>query len=231
MTCAHTIGFASDLKLAHYIKIPPRHTFMAQVVATLVTTVVTLGILNFQLNTPKVCTDDAPDKMFCPGIMTFFTASVMWGTIGPKKVFGEGGQYTAMLAGWAIGFVFPFITWWIQKRYPHKGWVRQIHPITFLFGGLNWAPYNLSYVLPALPFAYVSWIWCKNRYLAFWAKYNFVFAAALSTGIALSSVVVFFALQNNGIYLDWWGNNVMNQGCEDFGNPCPLLTLKEGQHI
>ncbi|MCV5191696.1 OPT/YSL family transporter, partial [Escherichia coli] len=36
VTCAHAVWFANDLKLAHYVKIPPKHTFAAQVVATLV---------------------------------------------------------------------------------------------------------------------------------------------------------------------------------------------------
>lgn len=30
--------FCNDLKLAHYIKIPPRHTFVCQITATLVNT-------------------------------------------------------------------------------------------------------------------------------------------------------------------------------------------------
>lgn len=73
-------------------------------IATIVSTFVCVGILNFQMNQiPGVCTPDAPNHYTCPGINTFFTASVLWGTIGPKKVFGVGGQYTAMLLGWPLG--------------------------------------------------------------------------------------------------------------------------------
>lgn len=90
VTCAHAVWFANDLKLAHYVKIPPRVTFWAQMIATLVSTFVCTGVLNFQMNQiPGVCTPDAPNRFTCPGINTFFTASVLWGTIGPKKVFGS----------------------------------------------------------------------------------------------------------------------------------------------
>ena len=76
ITTAQAIYFSNDLKLAHYIKIPPRNTFMAQMVATLVSTFVCVGILNFQLNGIKgICTSEASFQLTCPGINTFFTAA------------------------------------------------------------------------------------------------------------------------------------------------------------
>lgn len=56
VTTAHALEFVNDLKLAHYVKIPPRHTFWAQVVATLVSALVCTGVLNFQLrNVVDIC--------------------------------------------------------------------------------------------------------------------------------------------------------------------------------
>lgn len=38
-----------------------------------------MGVLNFQLNSiPDVCTPDAPMRLTCPGVNTFFTAAVFW---------------------------------------------------------------------------------------------------------------------------------------------------------
>ena len=77
ITTAQAIYFSNDLKLAHYTKIPPRNTFIAQMVATGVSTLVCTGVLNFQLNGIKnVCTSEAVFNMSCPGINTFFTAAV-----------------------------------------------------------------------------------------------------------------------------------------------------------
>lgn len=56
MTTAHALDFANDLKLAHYLKIPQRHTFTAQVVATTVSAFVCTGVMNFQImNIPDLC--------------------------------------------------------------------------------------------------------------------------------------------------------------------------------
>ncbi len=38
VTCAHAIAFSNDLKLAHYVKLPPRHAFTGQLVATFIST-------------------------------------------------------------------------------------------------------------------------------------------------------------------------------------------------
>ncbi|KAK0649302.1 OPT oligopeptide transporter protein-domain-containing protein [Cercophora newfieldiana] len=230
ITCANALSFANDLKLAHYVKIPPRQTFMGQVVATMVSTVICTGILKYQLTSiPGVCTPEAVNSMTCPGVNTFFTASVLWGTIGPKKVFGAGGQYTALLVGWPLGVAIPVIVWALQKRFPSQKWMRQIHPVLLINGALNWAPYNLSWTFPGVWIGWLSWIWCKNRFVGFWSKYNFVLSAAFTCGISVSATIIFFALDMNGHFVDWWGNNVVGQGCE--GKACALKTLNPGEHF
>ena len=171
VTCAHALAFSNDLKLAHYVKIPPRHTFFAQMIATLVSTFVCTGVLNFQINQIEgVCEPDQPNHFTCPGINTFFTASVLWGTLGPKKMFGKGGQYTALLVGFPVGLVLPFIFYYAQKTFKRQRWLRQAHPVILLYGALTWAPYNLSYSWPAVPIGWLAMVYTKKRFLAFWSK-------------------------------------------------------------
>ncbi|WVW80593.1 OPT family small oligopeptide transporter [Kwoniella bestiolae CBS 10118] len=216
ITTAQAIYFSSDLKVAHYLKIPPRHTFVAQLVATLISTLVCTGVFNFQMNkVPNVCTAEAPFGFSCPGINTFFTAAVFWGTLGPKKLFGSNGQYRALMAGFPIGFAMPIVIYFLRKRFPRTAWLRQIHPVMLCYGGLNWAPYNLSYLWPSVPLASFSWFYLRKRYLAFWSKYNFVLAAAWQCGIAIAAIVIFFAIQLPAVEVNWWGNTVSYQGCED----------------
>ncbi|KAK6906266.1 OPT family small oligopeptide transporter [Kwoniella mangroviensis CBS 8507] len=216
ITTAQAIYFSSDLKVAHYLKIPPRHTFVAQMVATFISTLVCTGVFNFQMNNvPNVCTSEAPFGFSCPGINTFFTAAVFWGTLGPQKLFGSTGQYKALLIGFPVGFVLPFIVYFLRKRFPRTAWLRQIHPVMLCYGGINWAPYNLSYFWPSVPLASFSWFYLKKRYLAFWSKYNFVLAAAWQCGIAIAAIVIFFAVQLPAVEVNWWGNTVSYQGCED----------------
>jgi len=131
------------------------------------------------------------------------------------------------LVGFPLGLILPVIVYFIQKKYPRKAWLRQMHPVIWMYGPLNWAPYNLTYVWPAVPLGYMSMVYMKQRYLAFWSKYNYIISASFSSGIAIAAVIIFFALQYNGTELVWWGNTVSFEGCE--GTACRLLTLAKGE--
>lgn len=64
---AQSIQFVADLKLAHYVKIPPRLVFMAQLYATIWGGLVSIGVNDWQLsNIPGVCTDEASGSFTCP---------------------------------------------------------------------------------------------------------------------------------------------------------------------
>jgi OPT family oligopeptide transporter len=108
ITTAQAVYFCNDLKLAHYVKIPPRHTFTAQMVAVLISTFVCTAVFNFQLGFRDVCTADAAFGFTCPGQNTFFTASVFWGTLSPARLFGKGRRYNMLLLGFPVGLVLPF---------------------------------------------------------------------------------------------------------------------------
>lgn len=204
VTTAHTLSFAQDLKLAHYTHMAPWITFSIQSVATIVSTFVCVGVLNFQMTgIPNVCDPRQKDKFTCPGINTFFTASVLWGTLGPKKMFGHGAIYNALLWCFLIGAALPIIFFYISRRVPV---FKHFHLPVFLVGGLIWAPYNLANIWPAVPVAWLFNVYIKRRFLAWWSKYNYVTTTAFSTAIAISAIVMFFALQFNGIEVEWVGN-------------------------
>lgn len=230
VTASHTLRFSKDLKLAHYAKIPPRHTFAGQMVATLVASFVAASILNFQMTEiPGVCTATQKDHYTCPGINQFFTAAVLWGTVGPTKVFGKGGMYTALLAGFPIGVLVPLAVYFARKRFPRSRFLRDLHPPALFYGAIYYAPYNMSYLWPGVVLSYFSHIWLKTRHTAFWAKYNYALSAAFSSGVAIAAIVIFFALQMQHVDLKWWGNEVIVKGCE--GDACVRKVLGDGEYF
>ncbi|KAL0938315.1 opt oligopeptide transporter [Colletotrichum truncatum] len=229
VTCAHAVHFANDLKVAHYLKIPPRQTFACQMVATLISTFICTAVINFQISIPNICTPDAPMRLFCPGPNTFFTAAVLWGTIGPLKVFGHQGQYNYLLLGFPVGIALPIIFYYCIKWAPKNRYLRQFHPVALFYGGVNWAPYSFSYAWPAVPIAWLSWIYVRNRYLAFWSKYNFVLSASFSAGIAIAGILMLFTVQWVGAEVPWWGTEQIAAGCE--GKACTLKTLAPGERF
>jgi hypothetical protein len=42
---------------------------------------------------PEVCTKAQPQGFTCAGARTFYNASVIWGVIGPARMFGAGAMY------------------------------------------------------------------------------------------------------------------------------------------
>ncbi len=81
-------------------------------------------------------------------------------------------------------------------------------------GGLLWSPYTFANFWPVVPLTMFSWLYIKRRHLAFWAKYNYVLAAAWMAAIALAAIVIFFALEIPNVAIDWWGNTAPYEGCE-----------------
>ncbi|KAJ6576172.1 OPT oligopeptide transporter protein-domain-containing protein [Mycena vulgaris] len=156
VTTAHALNFSQDLKLAHYMHIVPVHTFWAQIYATILSSFVCTAILNFQMTKiDGVCTPGQVDHFTCPGVNTFFTASVLWGTLGPKRMFGAG--------------VLPIPFFFLRKRFKV---FEYIHLPVLLTGGLIWAPYNLANIWPAISVAYLFNVYIKKHYIAWWSKYN-----------------------------------------------------------
>lgn len=62
ITMAQALTFASDFKLGHYMKIPPRPMFWSQVVATVIAGTVQLGVQAWMFtNIRGLCDPDQPD--------------------------------------------------------------------------------------------------------------------------------------------------------------------------
>lgn len=212
VTTAKTITFCRDLKLGHYAKVPPRVSFIVQCVGSLLCAFITTAIINWQMSFPGVCTDDPPFRFFCFNEVTFFTASIFWGTLGPKRVFGVGSHFWPLLIGFPLGIVLVLAVWALQRAFPRSKFFRSIHVVAIMVGAF-WFPDTLMQRMTMVWSTLVSWVWLKGRYLAFWSKYNYVFATALTAGVSISAIVQFLVFTWVDVKFDWWGNSADDHGC------------------
>lgn len=125
MSCAQALDMISDLKLAHYMKINPKHMFLAQLLGTVIGCIV---------NYMVICVVLAPEngyRGFLDGSVTdptgqwdgrkihiFRSASIIWGAVGPEKFFS--GKYKYLYWGFVLGALLPFIPWLLHKRFQKK---------------------------------------------------------------------------------------------------------------
>jgi OPT family oligopeptide transporter len=90
-TTVQSVSFAGNLKLGHYMKIPPRMMFVVQSVAVFVSCFVATGTQQWMFaNIVDICSDTQPNGFICPSTNTFATASLIWGGIGPQRLFSPG---------------------------------------------------------------------------------------------------------------------------------------------
>ncbi|KAJ5692286.1 hypothetical protein N7462_001709 [Penicillium macrosclerotiorum] len=207
ITLGQAQTFCQDLKIAHYMKVPPRVTFVCQVVATVWACFVQIAVMNWTLgNIDNVCTTDQTAHFTCPNGRAFFSSSIVWGVIGPNRMFGPGAIYTSIQWFWLLGALLPVAFYVLMRVFPRSKLRLLNAPV--MLGAMAWLP-------PATPLSYSSWVmfglifnyWIHRRWGGWWRNYNYITAAGLDTGLILSTIVIFFAITFPGVAVpNWWGN-------------------------
>lgn len=209
-------NYITDQKQAHYLRIAPRAVFRVQMLSVFISSFVSLGTMNLAFNTiADYCSTTQPQKFTCPSARTFFSASVLWGVIGPKKVFG--GLYPILQWCFLIGFLLAFPCILVKKYFNHIPAVRYFQPVLIIGGFLIFAPYNLSYYTPGLITSYFFMHVIRKKYNTWWAKYNYILSGGLQAGIAFGAIIIFFTVQYHPKDINWWGNSVMYNGVDAIG--------------
>jgi OPT family oligopeptide transporter len=91
MVATQAVLFAGDLKLGHYMKIPPRIMFLAQVIAAFLSCFIVTFVQNWMFeNIVDFCDPNQKNGFVCRSTKTFATNSLIWGGIGPARLFAPG---------------------------------------------------------------------------------------------------------------------------------------------
>ncbi|KAJ2589631.1 hypothetical protein H4R99_007393 [Coemansia sp. RSA 1722] len=211
---AQALSYAQDMKLAHYMKIPPRHVLIYQVVGILISVVIQTCLFFWLIDhIPGMCRPEGYPWV-CRSTNLVYSASIIWNLIGPLKVFGEGSPYSPLLWGFLFGLFLPIPIYFLQRRFPSNRLLKNIY-IPVILSGIVGLP-------PMPPVDFPMWFlfgfifnFLIHRYWnMWWQRYNFTLSAGLDSGLALSGIFQFLALSQNGIKLNWWGNRIDRQ--------CPL---------
>ncbi|OAD76693.1 hypothetical protein PHYBLDRAFT_142208 [Phycomyces blakesleeanus NRRL 1555(-)] len=219
ITVRQALLFSQDLKLGHYMKIPPRELFTFQIVGTIIASFVSLSTMNYLMDTiPDICTN-AGYPWTCPNAGLFGASSVIWGLIGPNKFFESGTLYNPLPYFLLGGFLLPIPFWFLTRRYPDS-WVRHVSIPVFMLGPTPFPPAPTAVTPTWATIGFVFNFFIKRRWSAWWKKYNYVLSAALDSGVAICAIVIFFAFQYSDIkFPQWWGNNSSSV------DQCPLATV------
>ncbi|KZS97226.1 OPT oligopeptide transporter [Sistotremastrum niveocremeum HHB9708] len=228
-TVSQGTGFISDMKLGHYMKIPPRAMFWAQTLSTLVSCFVVVGVQAWQFeNIDGFCTPDQPNGFTCPSLSVFVSAAMIWGGIGPQRTFSVGQLYSPLLWFFLIGLLAPIPFYFAAKRWPRSPF-RYVNLPVF-FTGVGAMP-------PATGINFSSWFftgfifqyYMRRKHFRWWIRYNYILSAAMDSAVGLALIIIFFALQypKGGVNLNWWGNTVWQNTLDSMG--APFYTLQPNE--
>jgi len=91
VTNYQAVNFALDMKVGHYMKIPPRIMFSIQIVPPVIICIWCPFIQDWMLNNVEdICTPHQKQGFICPGSTVFASASVIFGAVGPRRLFSPG---------------------------------------------------------------------------------------------------------------------------------------------
>ncbi|KAJ0829301.1 putative oligopeptide transporter, OPT superfamily [Helianthus annuus] len=224
MSMTQAVSFLSDFKLGHYMKIPPRSMFLVQFIGTILAGTVNLVVAVWLLDSiENICQDEllpADSPWTCPGDRVFFDASVIWGLVGPKRIFGSLGNYSSMNWFFLGGALGPIIIWLFYKAFPKQTWLPLVN-LPVILGATGAMP-------PATAVNYNAWIIIGTVFNFFvfryrkqwWQRYNYVLSAALDAGVAFMAVLLYFSVGDEGV--TWWGTD---------GEHCELATCPTAKGI
>ncbi|KAI9345795.1 OPT oligopeptide transporter protein-domain-containing protein [Zopfochytrium polystomum] len=218
MSMYQGLQLVADLKLGHYLKVPPRAMFTVQLFGTILAAVVSVFV-SFGIyesfgrsdkaeyivpNDPssgkiwKLQSDEPPLGWTASSFNVFLNAGAIWGAIGPARFFGPGSPYVSTLWGFLAGFVAPIIPFAMHKLYPNGYWHLVNVPLIAVFP-VQINSSRADMIMPLVVGLAVNYFVKKHNH-AWWKKYAYVLSAAADSGTAVALTVTFFAFTFNAAY-------------------------------
>jgi len=107
---------------------------------------------------------------------------------------------------WLLGALLPVAFYVMMRLFPRSP-ARLLHAPVML-GAMGWIP-------PATPLSFSTWAisglifnkYIRDKWHGWWSTYNYLTAAAIDSGLIVSTVVIFFAITFPNVAIpNWWGN-------------------------
>lgn len=219
VSMVQAITFLSDFKLGHYMKIPPKSMFIVQLVGTVVASSVYFSTAWWLLTSVDNICDPSKLPMgspwTCPGDDVFYNASIIWGVVGPLRMFGRLGVYAKMNYFFLFGILAPVPVWILSRMFPEKKWIRLINMPIIISGSPSMPPGTAVNNICWLTVGIFFNVYVYRRYKSWWARHNYILSAGLDAGVAFMAILCYYTLQIRDINgMRWWGL--------DLDDHCPL---------
>ncbi|GAA5879973.1 hypothetical protein JCM16303_004422 [Sporobolomyces ruberrimus] len=223
-SCAQALGLARDLKLGQYTKLPPRATFGAQVIGTVVGAILQLIIMKSVINSQRELLLSVQGSNIWSGqqVQSFNSQAIAWGALA-KHMYGPSSNYFIIPLAIVIGLAVPLPFYLLHRVFPKWGFDKFVSPITC------WCLGNLSVGINSSIFTTVcvglfSQFYLRRYCSSWFRKYNYLMSAGLDGGTQFMSFIASFALfgaGGNEVSMPFWA---LNPGPKKNYDYCMRLT-------
>lgn len=188
----------SDLKLGQYIKLPPRATFIVQMVGTVVGALLNYVIMQVVVNNerPILLSNEGTRVWSGQQIQSYNANAILWGALG-KEIYGPKGPYFIVPIGIVIGLILPVIPWLLYKKFGWR-WLPYLNTsliavnIGDLAGGTN------GYINTWMAIGLLSHFYIRKYHAGWFRKYNYLLGAGIDGGAQIFVFIFSFALAGAG---------------------------------
>ncbi|KAJ3218186.1 hypothetical protein HDU67_006448 [Dinochytrium kinnereticum] len=234
----------SDLKLGHYVKVPPRSMFIAQLVATVMSSIINVFVafriyesfgrdLGVRLKEDDLSSpylwriqSDPPLGWTANNYNIFLNAGAIWGAIGPARFFGPGSPYFGTLLGFVIGLLAPIIPYLLHRAFPNSYWHLVNVPLIAIVPGSGVGSVRSDLITPLVIGILMNYFVKKYRH-GWWRRHSYVLSAALDSGLAISLTFVFAAFHGNAWFQVPFPAWLLNRADGEVCAPEAYLTCME----
>ncbi|KAF8071803.1 OPT oligopeptide transporter protein-domain-containing protein [Lyophyllum atratum] len=200
-----------DLKIAQYTKLPPRAAFTAQIVGTLFGAILNFVLMNSIIDNQRDILLSVEGTNIWSGQQPqqYNSQAIAWGGLS-HELFAVGQRYQFVAWAYVIGLFVPVPFWLAYRYFPRLRTDYLYTPVICYYIGWLCVGINSS-ILSYFAIAWFSQWWLRTRYPKWFAKYNYIIAAALDGGTQVMVFILSFAVQgasgDSHLFPQWWGAN------------------------
>ncbi|KJZ73441.1 hypothetical protein HIM_07235 [Hirsutella minnesotensis 3608] len=200
-----------DMKIGHYMHIPPKAVFVAQVLGSCIGIPVDYAVVRWVLATKaeylagKI--QDPSHQWTGQSLALALTMGVQYVLVGPARLFQQH-IYRPVPFGFLVGAVAPLLIYALHRRFPHAKF--HLFNTTIFFSCLSRFYGNIStgYTSSFIGGFVVMFLCHRYRY-DLWARWNYILAAAFDAGFNFNMLLIFLCFGAAKVINmpHWWGNN------------------------
>jgi OPT family small oligopeptide transporter len=214
-TILRATGYLSQMKLAFYMKIPPRYVFFAHIWGLTLSAIT--SYITFDFLVPIVWrgthVDLRDEKNWTSlRLKILWTAAQMWGVVSPKRFFAFDTPYWNLYFFFLVGAVLPFLFYGLIRRFPKFGFQYVNWPI--IFQAVSSVGSGNANAIASSAIVAISTQYFVRKYNRKWYdRYNYIVSAGLDL------VVAVVALLTSGLGEANWSmpNYILNPNPSAFG--------------